>query len=59
MAVAKVMKKDIEKNMAINKMLKWYNIYIYIKLLIKWSNQNRLYIYSINVKMNLKYNQFL
>lgn len=59
MAVAKVMKKDIEKNMAINKMLKWYNIYIYIKLLIKWSNQNSLYIYSINVKMNLKYNQFL
>lgn len=31
MSVAKVMKKDIEKNMAINKMLKWeINNYIYI-----------------------------
>jgi hypothetical protein len=29
MSVAKVMKKDIEKNMAINKMLKWNNIYKY------------------------------
>lgn len=32
MSVAKVMKKDIEKNMAINKMLKWNNIYININI---------------------------